>query len=75
MCSSDLTGDGGLYSLQLKIPGQVRYTTGIRSYRISPLRKVDLTSAALRDLRGRAVKIYGRMPVMKIVPLPVSKQK
>ena len=70
-----ITGDGGLYSLQLKIPGQVRYTTGIRSYRISPLRKVDLTSAALRDLRGRAVKIYGRMPVMKIVPLPVSKQK
>jgi gluconolactonase len=56
-----ITGDGGLYSIQLKIPGRVRYPTPIVRYQLRP--KKTSESDLFRDLRGRWLgNQSGKMP-------------
>jgi gluconolactonase len=56
-----ITGDGGLYSIQLKIPGRVRYPTPIVRYQLRP--KKQNGPDLFRDLRGRWLgNQSGKMP-------------
>jgi sugar lactone lactonase YvrE len=52
-----MTGDGGLYSLQMRIPGRVRPGTSVKPFALRPLRK---QTAGGFDLRGRDVGAYIR---------------
>jgi sugar lactone lactonase YvrE len=66
------TGDGGLYSLRMKIPGRVRpgYTTSIRApaRRLTRQGNVGGTLRDARDLRGRVVSEAGTGPMLKVFP-------
>ena len=47
-----ITGDGGLYSILLKIPGQARYgTTAIKNYRLQSLNRTD--AGIFLNVRGQ----------------------
>ncbi len=63
-----ITGDGGLYSIRLKVAGKVRYATPILRYSLRPrnTREADL----LRDVRGRWLENpSARIPALRILPL------
>jgi gluconolactonase len=60
-----LTGDGGLFSIRLKVPGRARYPTGLRAPRAASL-AIPKAAAALenRDVRGRALTSPTSIPAV-----------
>ena len=69
-----ITGDGGLYSIQLKIPGRVRYTTPIARFQLSP-KNPNVESGIFRDLRGRWLMMSGKKNALMAIPVPNSNRK
>jgi sugar lactone lactonase YvrE len=67
-----ITGDGGLYSLRVKIAGRVYpgQSTAIRSFAVHPVREEQLGGILRepRDLRGRVVSDMGTGPRLKVMP-------
>ncbi len=67
-----ITGDGGLYSIRLKIPGKVPYSTAIKRYSLRPLDRSE--PGLFRDMRGRWLKNpSARVPVLRIYPVKAAK--
>ena len=69
-----ITGDGGLYSIQLKIPGAARFTTAIGRFQLRPLNS-KTESGIFRDLKGRMLAVYGKRPALMAIPVPDSRRK
>lgn len=68
-----ITGDGGLFSIRLKIPGvPAGQTTGIRRALIPSKSLPETPSPEFRDLRGRRLPQSSDAPVAKFSPAPRS---
>jgi gluconolactonase len=67
-----ITGDGGLYSLRVKIPGRPNpgQSTAIRSFAIRPVREERFGGLLRepRDVLGRIVSDALAVPVLKVFP-------
>jgi hypothetical protein len=78
-----ITGDGGLYSIQLKIPGRPRpgepAPTAIEAYRISPMNRAPAMPLLIRDLQGRRIQnpsgTPGTTPLLKVYSEKVAPQE
>src|SRR5690606_14227471 len=68
-----ITGDGGLFSLRVKIPGvpPPQEPTALRAERIKPPGSETHNRAGFRDLLGRALPEEAKAPVLKIT-LPAN---
>ena len=63
-----ITGDGGLFSIRLKIPGRLpQGPVSIRASRLKP-QGIGTPTTESRDLRGRALPEGWEGPILKSVP-------